>query len=92
MFFPHVPVDFVKCTSPSFRKAAPQHDAATPLRLTNFPHFSKEIKIIRAKHLNFNFIWPQDMTPELLSFQLFLELDVYNHRYWHYYQTLNTVF
>ena len=74
---PHDVIYFVKCTSPSCRKAPQQHDAATPvlhgwdgiLRLASLPLFPPNITmVIMAKQFYFCFIRPEDISPKSIIF------------------------
>ena len=70
----------MKCTSPSCRKAPPQHDAATPglhgwdgvLRLASLPLIPpNKTMVIMAKQCNFCFIRPEDISPKsTVQFQI----------------------
>ena len=77
IFLPHNAIYFVKCTSPSYSKAPPQHDAATPvlhgwdgvLRLASLPLFPPNITmVIMAKQFYFCFNRPEDISPKTTIF------------------------
>ena len=64
---PHDAIHFVKCTSPSCRKATPQHDADTPvlhgwdgvLRLGSLPLFPPNITMVIMAKMTIVFLFHQ---------------------------------
>jgi hypothetical protein len=73
IFLTHDVIYFMKCTSPSWSKAPPQHDAATPmlhgwddvLWLASLPLFPPNIMmVIMAKQFYICFIRPEDIYPK----------------------------